>query len=273
MSKASSYDVHETHRDENAEIQRLAAQALLGWEKEARNLRWFGLRDGMSLLELGSGPGFITDALLGLVPSSEITCLEIDISLLQRAERYLQPKAGDRVRFVEGSVMEMDLADNQFDFAYARLLFQHLPDPLGAAKEIWRVLKPGGKLVIYDIDDEMFGLFEPSIPEWSGILERFGQAQAAQGGNRRIGRQLWKILKAAGFNNLDLEVVAMHSDSIGIEPFLPQIDPDRLLPLVRIGLMSERELDEIRVSRAQFLDSPDSYILTLSLMVCGEKQH
>jgi len=271
MTTSGSYDVRASHRDANAEIQRLAAQARLGWEKEARTLSWFGLKDGMPLLELGSGPGFITEALLTLLPNSPITCLEIDSTLLKQAEQYLKTKANNRVHFVEGSVMDTRLTDNSFDFAYARLLFQHLPDPLGAAKEIWRVLKPGGKLVIYDIDDEIFGLIHPPVPEFSSVLEKFGQAQAAQGGNRHIGRSLWRILKAAGFSNLDLEVVASHSDNIGIEPFLPQMDPDRLLPLVKVGLVSELELEKIRASRDKFLASPEPYILTLSLMVCGEK--
>lgn len=266
-----SYDVHASHRDAGAEIQRLAAQARLGWEKEARTLFWFGLKDGMSLLELGSGPGFITEALLTLLPSSPITCVEIDPTLLKQAEQYLQNKANNRVRLIERSVMDTRLADNSFDFAYARLLFQHLPDPIGAAKEIWRVLRPGGKFVIYDIDDDIFGLIEPTVPEWPSVLEKFAQAQATQGGNRRVGRSLWRILKAAGFSNLDLEVVASHSDNIGIEPFLPQMDPDRLLPLVKVGLMSGQELEKIRASRDKFLASPEPYILTLSLMVYGEK--
>lgn len=271
MTTSGSYDVSASHRDANAEIQRLAAQACLGWDKEAHTLSLFGLKDGMSLFEPGSGPGFVTERLLVLLPSSPITCLEIDPTLLKQAEQYLKTKANNRVHFVEGSVMDTRLADNSFDFAYARLLFQHLPDPLGAAKEIWRVLKPGGKLAIYDIDDEIFGLIDPPVPEFSSVLEKMGQAQAAQGGNRRIGRSLWRILKAAGFCNLDLEMIATHSDNIGIEPFLPQIDPDRLLPLVKIGLISEQELEKIRVSRKKFLDSPEPYILSLSLMVCGEK--
>ena len=271
MTTSGSYDVQESHRDANAEIQRLAAQARLGWEKEERTLSWFGLKDGMSLLELGSGPGFITEPLLTLLPNSHITCLEIDPALIKHAEQYLQNKADNRVHFIEGSVMDTRLADNSIDFAYARLLFQHLPDPIGATKEIWRVLKPGGKLVIYDIDDEIFGLIQPPIPEFPSILEKYGQAQSARGGNRHIGRSLWRILNTAGFNNLDLEVVASHSDNIGIEPFLPQIDPDRLLPLVKFGMMSEQELEQIRVSRTKFLESPEPYILNLALMICGEK--
>lgn len=103
------------------------------------------------------------------------------------------------------------------------------------------------------------------------MLEKYGQAQAAQGGNRRVGRSLWRLLKSAGFENVDLEVVPAHSDDIGIESFLPQIDPDRLLPLVKFGLMTETELENLRGSREKFLSSANPYILTLSLMVCGEK--
>ncbi len=271
MTTSGSYNIHASHRDSNAEIQRLAAQARLGWEKEARTLSWFGLKDEMSILELGSGPGFITRQLLALAPQSTITCLEIQPASVKQAEQYLQPPAKDRIHFVEGSVMNMQFPDNSFDFAYARLLFQHLPDPIGAAKETWRVLKPGGKFVIYDVDDAIFGLMEPTFPELPKVLEKYGQAQAARGGNRRVGRQLWRILNATGFHNLDLEVVAAHSDNVGIEPFLPQIDPDRLLILVKAGLMSSQEIESIRGSHGRFLAAPEPYILLLSLMVCGEK--
>ncbi len=266
-----SYDVDMSHRGREAEIHRLAAQASLGWGKEARTLSWFGLEDGMSLLELGSGPGFITRRLLDLVPNSTITCLEIDPSLVKQAEQYLHDEAGKRVTFVTASVMDTKLPADHFDFAYARLLFQHLPDPLGAARETLRLLKPGGKFVIYDIDDAMFGLVSPPVPEWPLVLERFGQAQAARGGDRNIGRRLWRILESAGFQNLDLEVIAFHSDDLGIEAFLPQMDPDRLLPLRKAGLLTEEELERVRSSYTRFLAAAKSYVLMLSLMVSGEK--
>jgi ubiquinone/menaquinone biosynthesis C-methylase UbiE len=271
MAASGSYDKHASHRDVDAEIERLAAQARHGWEKEARTLSWLGLRDGMSLLELGSGPGFITAQLLELLPTSTVTCLEIDPDLLARAERYLQDKGSQRVRFVAGSVMESGLEADQFDFAYARLLFQHLADPVGAAKEILRVLKPGGRLVVTDIDDGLFGLFEPPIDGLSTVVERFGQAQAARGGNRHIGRSLWGILEDAGFRSLDLEVVVNHSGSTGVEPFMRQLDPDRLLPLVRENLLSAEDLERFRASRTAFLAAPKPFALWVSLMICAEK--
>ena len=264
------YTVDNAHRDRDTEVQRLAAQARLSWKKEARTLSLFGLRDGMSVLELGSGPGFITEMLLKMLPHSTITCVEIDSSLIQDAKQYLPEE--DRVHFVEASVTETGLPDNSFDFAYARLLYQHLSDPIKASREIWRILKPGGKLVIYDIDDEIFGIIDPPVPEWSIVVEKMGKIQEARGGNRRIGRLLWRILKEAGFQNLDLEMIATHTDDLGIEAFLPQLDPDRLVPLIQAGMISKEEIDRIRNSRRKFLNSPSPYILTLSMMVCGEKQ-
>jgi len=271
MKSAGSYDKHASHRNVSAEIERLAAQARLGWDKEARTLLWFGLKDGMSLLELGSGPGFITAQLLDLLPNSQVTCLEIDPSLLKQAKGYLRNKADHRVQFIEGSVMDTQLEENQYDIAYARFLFQHLQDPKDAAKEIWRVLKPGGKLVIHDIDDGLFGLFQPPIPELSLVIEKFGQSQASRGGNRKIGRGLWRMLEGSGYCGLDLEVLASHSGNVGIEPFLEQLDPDRLLPLVKMELLSEQELEQFRASCVSFQQSPEAYALWLSMMICGQK--
>src|SRR5262245_23301383 len=107
-----SYNVHDSHRSAEAEIQRLAAQARLGWEKEARNLTWFGLKDGMSLLEVGSGPGFVTESLLTFLPNSALTCLELDPMLIQQAKQYLEKKGTERVQFFEGSVMDTKFAEN-----------------------------------------------------------------------------------------------------------------------------------------------------------------
>jgi len=271
MPDSGSYDVRERHRDAEAEIARLKTQVLLSWAKEARTLAWFGLRDGMDVLEPGSGPGFVTEQLLRLVPNGSVTGVEVDPLLVARSKEYLAARTSGHFRILEGNVTAMDLPDNSFDFAVARLLFQHLRDPGAAAKEILRVLKPGGKLVITDIDDAAWGLAEPELPEFREVLERFGKAQASRGGDRRVGRRLWGILSGAGFKDLDLEVVLSHTNATGLEPFLPMIDPDRLIPLVRAGFMTEVEVTRLRGARDRFLEAPNAAMYSLTFLAYGAK--
>jgi SAM-dependent methyltransferase len=167
--------------------------------------------------------------------------------------------------------MNIDLPDASVDFAIARLVFQHLSDPCGAAREILRTLKPGGKLVVIDSDDGLWGLSDPEIPEMGAALTTYGQAQAALGGNRRIGRSLLRILAGAGFVNLDLEALISHSDQLGLEALLPHLDPDRLLPLVAAGVLSEATLHCFQASHRNFLGAQDPLLMMVLVMACGQR--
>jgi SAM-dependent methyltransferase len=271
MTASESSTTSAPRRDLCAETERERAEALLGWEKEARTLAWFGLRDGMSLLELGCGSGFITEQLLAMLPNSPMTALEVDPDLICEAKQYLAGHKGDRLRFVEASATETGLPDESYDFAFARLVFHHLSDPGAAAKEILRVLKPGGKLALSDVDDGLWGIVGPAIPEKDTILDRVAQAWRAEGIDRYVGRRLWRILEGAGFVHLDLEAVVMHSDALGIEAFLPEIDPDELAPLVKAGLVSAQEMEQVRASHQAFVNAARPYVLRVQLLACGER--
>jgi len=226
----------------------------------------------MSVLELGSGPGFVTARLLDLVPHSVITCLENDLIMLAQAERYLQYRRGDRVRLVDGSIMAMPLPDNTYDFAFARFLFQHLPDPVGAAREVLRVLKPGGKLVIHDVEEEIGGVVQPTPPpEIQEIYTRAGQLQTKKGGDTRIGRKLPRILREAGYDNMDLDIMVIHSDLVGLEAMAPLWDGDLLLSAVKAGLITEDELAQVKADIAKNYAAPDAIDMYTLLFGCGQK--
>ncbi len=256
----------------DAESRRLRAQAALTWQKEARTLSWLGLQDGMEVLELGCGPGFITEQLLDLLPHGRVTALDIAPGAIASARQYLHGKADDRLTFVQASIMDTGLPENSYDFAIARFIFQHLPDPLGAAEEVRRVLRPGGKLAIIDSDDGIVGIIDPPVPGMQTTIEKFGKVQESRGGNRLVGRRLLRILKSAGFTGTDFEVVAAHSDALGLEPFLPQFSPGRLLVLTNAGLMSEQDVQDARAEYDAFLNSPEPMIMMLLLLACGAKQ-
>ncbi|MFD0959090.1 class I SAM-dependent methyltransferase [Paenibacillus chungangensis] len=187
QNRDSTYRIQKSSLGVEREIERLKIQVQMGWEKEYRNLQWYGLQNGMDILELGSGPGYFTEKLALNLPKSQITPLEIDPILMDKATQTLSSIPQGRVQLVQASVYQTELPDNSFDFAIARLLFLHLHHPVEVAKGIYRVLKPGGKLVIIDVDDGIFGVIHPQVESLHTILTKIAKYQEAHWGNRYLG--------------------------------------------------------------------------------------
>jgi len=267
----STYNIQNAALGFTCEMERLKVQAIMGWEKEFRNLKWYGLKNEMRVLELGSGPGFFTEQLMRNLHSSEITALEIDSTLLNEAKNRMYYNSTSQVEFVHASVYDTGLPDNSYDFAIARLLFLHLKDPFEAAREIYRVLKPGGKLAIIDVDDGIFGVINPNLPVLPSILQKVADYISSKGGNRLIGRSLPRLLKQAGFTHVDMDSVIQHSDIHGIEGFKRQFDIKRFIGFYNNGVINQEEFDQIKQASEKINNSPDAYAMMNFVMACGTK--
>jgi hypothetical protein len=79
-----------------------------------------------------------------------------------------------------------------------------------------------------------------------------------------------RLLKAAGFEDLEMEAIAVNSESYGLDAFLHQFDPGRLTPLVQAGVVSREETDHLITQRTEFLAS-DPFILFVFLTAGGRK--
>ncbi|MGI8553747.1 MAG: methyltransferase domain-containing protein [Dehalococcoidia bacterium] len=278
-SGAGSYEARCEVGGFAGELERLRAQFLLSWRQEARLLQWLGLQDGQDVLELGSGPGYITLELLTLLPRSRIVAADVDREMLQYARsQILEPSREaligsrrERAHLVQTTIATPGLAKGSFDFAVARLIFQHLHDPIACARETLQLLRPGGKLAIIDIDAALWGIVQPVEQRLSPFYAKAARQQAVAGGDRFIGRRLWRILQRAGFVDLHLEAFVYHSDELGLAPFEPQMDPARLRRAVEEGYLTPDEFGMIEAGYQRFLASPDAYILMVGLMACGSK--
>ncbi len=270
MTTPRSYDVDTVNGDRDTELARLAVQARLGWEKEARTLERFGFRDGMEILELGSGPGFVTGLLLDRFPTAHVTAVDIEPTLIDDARRHLADRL-DRVTFVQGSVEDLPLPAGRYDAAYARFIFQHLPDPAPAAAEAFRVLRPLAPLVVHDVDADLWGLTDPALPSLPELFRRNAEVQAASGGNRHVGRRLPRLLREVGFEGVEMEAIATNTDEDGLEPFLRMLDMGRLAPLLHEGVVTREEVAALEAERAEFLAADRPFVLLLTLMAKGRK--
>jgi ubiquinone/menaquinone biosynthesis C-methylase UbiE len=245
----------------------LSRQVERSWKKESRNLRWFGLRDGMAVLDLGCGPGHFTERLAQDLPNATITALDGEPRWLDLARQRL----ADRVIVVQARAEATGLPADSFDFVLARLLFQHVRDPLLVATEAHRVLKPGGKLVITDVDDELFGIVEPRVPGLRRLLARYADSQKSYGGDRYVGRRLVQMLRTAGFVDPEIEAIATHSDEAGIEACLPIFEPVSLRSLVDSGDLSRLAYPVFRLLHKRYLRQAGRFALVLNFMACGVK--
>jgi ubiquinone/menaquinone biosynthesis C-methylase UbiE len=271
MTESRSYKLEPEAGAWEQELLRLKTQVDLSWQEEMRLLTQLGLHDGMAIVELGSGPGFLTERLLSMLPTSRVTAVEVDAAIHADAKRRFADTAPERLQLHCASAEATGLASDQFDFAMARYLFQHLDAPVAVTTEARRILRPGGQLVVIDIDAALWGVVTPYHPALQQVFQKAGRWQTSQGGNRLVGRQLWRFLKEAGFEDLHLDAFVYHSDALGITAFQPQLSPIRLLPALKAGLISPSEFALVNTAYQQFLDNPEAYILMVGLMAHGRK--
>lgn len=272
MSNQGSYVIQKFSTTVATEIQRLKAQVELFWTKELKLYKLFGLKDGMAILECGSGPGYVMEKLLREFPLSHGVALEADPYLFEILNNNKELIEFKRCKMVKKSMMATGLPENSFDFALTRLVLEHLPDPAGAVREVYRVLKPGGKAVFIDNDFDIHLKTHPEISELDDLYNAYCKSRYNEGGNPKIGRELPGILKKSGFSNVDMEIVSAHSEIVGDRVFLKSEGVGISSQLVKDGYLSSKKLDTIAHKWYSLLKEDDHAFFRQLFMAVGEKK-
>ncbi len=118
-------------------------------------------------LELGCGAGSATKPVLATFPTAKITALDMSAPYLKVAQRYLHDYP--RVDFLQGDATQLDFKSGTFNAVYSVFMLHELPKAERAAmiREAFRVLKPGGVLVLAD------SLQWDDNPELNWAIDRF----------------------------------------------------------------------------------------------------
>ncbi len=263
VRRAGSYDAaNTTWGGLDGELARLETQAALSFDEELRIMRDLGLAGAGPLLELGAGSGAVTRRLRAAEPDLPIVAADID-------EKVLAHAAGAGAPLLLGDAARLPLRTGSVGGVLLRYVLQHVADPAPVVAEALRVLRPGGLLVVVEVDSMLWGLADPMYPELASVHGTMAAAQRGAGGDRQIGRKLTRLLRGAGFGDVVLRPFATTNDDHPTEAFAPHLGPERLVPLVASGALSMAQLALATDRWNRFRADPDAWVMLLGFVVAG----
>ena len=189
---------------------------------------WLAPRPGQRLLDVAGGTGDISFRFLKRAGSGHSTVLDITESMLVEGRKRSEAESmHDQLDWVVGDAMTLPFPDNTFDVYTISFGIRNVTRPQEALNEAFRVLRPGGRLMVLEFSQLPNPMMQKAYDAYSfNVIPRMGQIIA---GDRDSYQYLVEsirnfpdqetflgMVRAAGFDNakyrnLTLGVAALHS--------------------------------------------------------------
>ncbi len=165
------------------------------------------LAPGLSVLDVGCGPGYVTAELARRVgETGKAVGIDINATFLAAARAHAKEKGvGSIVSFQQVDFPPLPFPERSFDRILCKNVLEYVDSAEEVLKEMARVLKPRGRVLVLDSDWDMLAL-DASNPELSDrILSAIKRTAIKE---PRIGRKLRRLFKDAGFADVKVQVLA-----------------------------------------------------------------
>jgi len=229
------------------------------------------IRRGAEVLSVGCGPGVILREACALDASIRATGLDISEERVQEAKRRNRGNA--QAEFVRGDAQAMDFPSNTFDLVYSRMLLEYLKDKESAVREMARVCKRGGTVLLQDLDGQLLWHY-PEDTVVQSAVEKVVQALGATGFDPFVGRKLFSLAHKARLKKIDVQVECYHLIAGEIEPAILkqwELKLEIAKPQLARLLGSEVEAREQTRRFLEYLCRPDTLTYSTVFTVTGEK--
>jgi ubiquinone/menaquinone biosynthesis C-methylase UbiE len=157
------------------------------------------LHPGMDLLDVGCGPGTITLGLAQVVDPGRVNGIDHDEQHIEAARALAAELGTLNATFDIGNALRLPFEEAVFDAAFENDMFTHLAqDAVRAAREVYRVLKPGGLFAARDVYARkvVWGHQSDTIREFDRLFDLWHHSR---GSDINLGVRLPAILREAGF--------------------------------------------------------------------------
>jgi SAM-dependent methyltransferase len=222
------------------EIERLHVQSKAMAPDALAMIDRFGPMLGWTCLDIGCGPGGITDLLSARVgPNGKVIGLDMNTAFLDHARKHAAPNT----EFRQGDAYGSDLPAGSFDIVHMRFVASTAGNPERLLKEAARLAKPGGIVALQEPDGSTLKCFPPH-PAWGRLKMALLGAFTGVGANLELAERLYHFMHQSGLRDVQYRTTLLGVRSIDpMVDYLPSTVESLRGTIVKLGLMSESELN------------------------------